>query len=562
MSPKRLLWTLIATVAVAYGGLLTMVLTKTHPALGLDLQGGLSVTLAPKESGYSNAAFDITLERIRERVDSLGVAEPEILRQGDTIVVNLPGVKNQKQALDLAKISGKVYLRPVLGCREIPRTTEDTVPGDSVPGGSVPGSTPGSVTGAVVGGSVPAGSTPGGAVSSSSVAAPSGFRARSASSVPAAPPSTTPATSVAPPTTIPATTAVPGSTPDTTPTTTPPRDPNSVEVIPVRPSETISGGFCQVGPQQGEGTVFDGDSAQATIQPGEGWTVIVDLKDGAAGADIWNRLAAQCYSGSQSCPPQAGGRGQLAIELDGEIISHPSVNVPRFERGVTISGSFKESEARQLAQVLQSGALPMEIKTEAVQTVSPTLGKDSLHAALIAGAVGIGLVLLFMMFYYRHLGLIAAAGLSISGAALYAIISLLSRTQGLALSLAGVAGVVVSVGVTVDSYVVFFERLKDEVRAGRSLRNSAKRGFHDSWRTILIADLVSLIGALVLWYLTVGSVRNFAFFLGLSTLIDLVVAWFFTRPAVMLLARTEWMQKRKVMGIEVAEQGAAQGGGR
>ena len=153
------------------------------------------------------------------------------------------------------------------------------------------------------------------------------------------------------------------------------------------------------------------------------------------------------------------------------------------------------------------------------------------------------------------LGFVVVAGIGVSSALLYSIISLLSRTQGLALSLAGVAGVIVSVGVTVDSYVVFFERLKVVVRNGRTLRNSAQRGFAGAWRTILIADIVSLIGAFTLWWLTVGSVRNFAFFLGLSTLIDLVVSYFFTRPAVLLLARTDWMARRGVMGIKPAVTG-------
>ena len=146
-----------------------------------------------------------------------------------------------------------------------------------------------------------------------------------------------------------------------------------------------------------------------------------------------------------------------------------------------------------------------------------------------------------------------ASGVLVSSALLYAVITLLSETSGLAISLAGIAGVIVSVGVTVDSYVVYFERLKDEVRSGRTMRNSAQRGWAGAWHTILVADLVSLIGAAVLWYLTVGSVRNFAFFLGLSTLIDLVIAYTFTRPSVLLLSRTSWMARRKVMGIEVSE---------
>ena len=154
-------------------------------------------------------------------------------------------------------------------------------------------------------------------------------------------------------------------------------------------------------------------------------------------------------------------------------------------------------------------------------------------------------------------GVIVAIGLTVSGAILWSIVTLLSKTQGLALSLSGIAGIIVSVGVTVDSYVVFFERLKDEVRSGKTLRNSAQRGFAGAWRTIVIADLVSLIGAFVLWYLTVGAVRGFAFFLGLSTACDLVVSYFFTRPMVLLLARTQWMERRKVMGIEVTAAGGA-----
>jgi preprotein translocase subunit SecD len=233
------------------------------------------------------------------------------------------------------------------------------------------------------------------------------------------------------------------------------------------------------------------------------------------------------------------------------------VQQPSFTDSVEITGSFSEKEARNLARVLNSGSLPVKLETQAVQTVSPTLGKDSLHAAIIAGLVGVGLVLLFMAFYYRLLGLIVAAGLTVSSALIWTIISFLSKTQGLALSLSGIAGIIVSVGVTVDSYVVFFERLKDEVRAGRSMRNSAQRGFAGAWHTIVMADLVSLIGAGVLWYLTVGSVRNFAFFLGLSTLCDMLVAYYFTRPAVLLLARTEWMARRKVMGIEVSTTAGA-----
>jgi preprotein translocase subunit SecD len=311
------------------------------------------------------------------------------------------------------------------------------------------------------------------------------------------------------------------------------------------------GSVCKVGPAGGTGEVFK-DDATARILSGEGWGVTVSLRGGSTGADVWNVLASECFNATAACPTR-----QLAIELDGEVISAPTVQQANFTDSVQITGQFKESEARNLARVLNSGSLPVKLEVEAVQTVSPSLGKDSLRAAWIAGVVGIGLVFLFMLLYYRLLGLIVAAGLAVSGALIWTIISFLSKTQGLALSLAGIAGLIVSVGVTVDSYVVFFERLKDEIRAGRSMRNSAQRGFAGAWHTIVVADMVSLIGAAVLWYLTVGSVRGFAFFLGLSTLCDLIVAYCFTRPAVLLLARTEWMSRRKVMGIEVSPAGAS-----
>jgi preprotein translocase subunit SecD len=242
----------------------------------------------------------------------------------------------------------------------------------------------------------------------------------------------------------------------------------------------------------------------------------------------------------------------MAIVLDGVVQSAPNVNQPSFTGGVDITGSFSESEAKDLARVLKSGSLPVRLEVQAVQTVSPTLGEDSLKAAIVAGLIGVLLVLLFMILYYRSLALVVVLGLVISGAVQWSVISLLSATNGLALSLAGIAGIIVSIGVTVDSYVVFFEKLKDEVKAGRTVRNSAERGFRSAWRTIIAADTVSLLGAFTLWYLTVGSVRGFAFFLGLSTLCDILIAWFYTRPAMLLLARSGRFDKGHVLGVDTA----------
>jgi len=582
---RKLLFSLVAILIIAYGGLLAALITSSEPTLGLDLQGGISVTQQPI-GDYDPVALDLAVDRIRDRVDSLGVSEPEIIRQGDAIVVNLPGVENQQEAIELVQVTGQVYLRPVMQCinegveeephdeAEEPHDEEEphdttapastaggtSVPGDSAPDSTMTKSTAPDDTTAVIDTTPASDSTEG--ASGSGAQPPAGLRAPAAPSTTTASSTTSPATE--PPTTAPATTAsatgdttattvAPGTTidpatvppePAPTETSVPVSDPNIEQILPLQ-----GGGLCQVGPAGGKGDVFKNDANAGIIQAD--WGVTVGLRDGGAGLDVWNQLASQCFNGEPSCPSR-----RLAIELDGLIVSAPSVRQPSFTGEVQITGDFSEGDAKDLARVLRSGSLPLRMQTQSVQTVSPTLGSDSLRAAVISGVIGVLLVLIFMLFYYRMLALIIFVGVTVSSALLYGLVTLLSETSGLTLSLAGIAGVIVSVGVTVDSYVVFFERLKDEVRSGRTMRNSAQRGFAGAWRTILMADLVSLIGATVLWYLTVGSVRNFAFFLGLSTLIDLVIAYMFTRPAVLLLARTKFMARRRVMGIEAVQAAA------
>jgi preprotein translocase subunit SecD len=289
--------------------------------------------------------------------------------------------------------------------------------------------------------------------------------------------------------------------------------------------------------------------ADAVFQ--NGWQVSLNMKGGANGIDTWNKVTEQCFNGAANCPGiGARGRGLVAITLDGTVKSAPEIQPgnsafsPFSADQISISGNFSEKEASDLALVLKYGALPVKLDPQAVQTVSATLGKDSLRAGVIAGVIGVALVVLFMFAYYRSLGFVVLGGILVSGAILWAVISWLGESRGLALTLAGATGIIVSVGVTVDSYVVYFERLKDDARLGRTFRSSAQRGWASAWRTILAADIVSLIGAVLLWYLTVGSVRGFAFFLGLSTLIDLVVAYFFLRPAVILLSQSRFYRGR------------------
>jgi preprotein translocase subunit SecD len=188
-----------------------------------------------------------------------------------------------------------------------------------------------------------------------------------------------------------------------------------------------------------------------------------------------------------------------------------------------------------------------------VQSVSATLGKDSLDAAILAGLFGVALVLFFLFAYYRLLAVVAIGGLVVSGMLLWSVIAWLSRTNGLAFTLSGAAGVIVSIGTGADSYIMLFERLKEDIRAGRTLRNSAVRSFENSWRTIIVANTSTLIGAVILWWLSIGSVRGFAFFLGLSSLTSMIAVYFFTRPAVLLIANWHRLNTRGVLGVKSSQ---------
>jgi preprotein translocase subunit SecD len=232
------------------------------------------------------------------------------------------------------------------------------------------------------------------------------------------------------------------------------------------------------------------------------------------------------------------------------VQSYPVIKDAKFTTNdVVISGNFKQSEAKNLATVLRYGALPVPLERQTVQDVSPSLGKDQLRSGIAAGLIGLALVALYMVVYYRLLGMVIWAGLLLASAALYTLTSWLGSAIGLTLTLSGVTGIIVSVGITVDSYVVYFERLKDEVRSGKTIRSSLDRGFSRSFRTILAADLVSFIGAVLLYLLAVGSVRGFAFFLGLSTVLDVFVAYFFMHPLVSIIGRKQSFTQAGWLGI-------------
>ena len=240
---------------------------------------------------------------------------------------------------------------------------------------------------------------------------------------------------------------------------------------------------------------------------------------------------------------------QLAIVVDKVVQSAPTVQSAITGGQGEITGNFSEREAKDLALILQSGALPVELERKEVVTVSPTLGEESLRKGMVAGIIGLVALMLYLAFYYRLLGVVTWLGMAIWAVLSLGLVSLLGRTAGYALTLAGVAGLIVSIGITADSYIVFYERLKDEVRHGKTLRAAVMPAFKRSWRTIVAADIVTVLAAAVLYVLAVGSVKGFALTLGLSTALDLFVVYFFKRPAVFAMARSRLLSNLRGVGL-------------
>ena len=476
-SRKSLLVSLIGILVLSFGSLLGTLLAGWSPKLGLDLDGGLSVVYKPVNQASQNDLLQV-VTILSNRVDGLGVSGAQVNLQGNTIVVSVPGVTNAREVLASIGQTAQLHFRPVI-CDAALSAKPTHSSSDALPScgqNYILSAQNLQVT-------------------------PNGSGGYNSNPIPPDPAF--------------------ASYPVTSPTD---NDPAKVVLLPDVASPTR--GYV-LGPSQLDGTVVKRAYA-AQDQTGR-WYVHYDLTD--AGSSLWDQVAT------------ANFHQFVAIELDGVVQSAPIIqptdSAPSsFGGSGQISGSFTESQAKQLAIALQYGSLPVRLEPLTTQTVSPTLGKSALIAGLGAGLVGLIAVLLYTILYYRALGLVIVLGLAVSAASLYGIISALGHTSlAPSFDLAGVTGLIVSIGITVDSFIVYFERLKDETRSGRSLRTSVDRGFKSAWRTVLAADMVSLIGAVLLYLLATGAVRGFAFFLGLSTLLDIVVTWYFTRPLVILLGR-------------------------
>ncbi|MFB7209257.1 protein translocase subunit SecD [Streptomyces sp. NPDC056255] len=535
---RSLAFILIVMVALTGGMFLA---DQPTPRLGIDLAGGTSITLEAKsepgqESAINKTNMDTAVQIMERRVNGLGVSEAEVQTQGDrNIIVNIPKGTNSAQAREQVGTTAKLYFRPVL---TVAQGTPTPTPSASSSGKPTPSGSPSAPT----------------ADKGKSSATPNA----SATTADNGKASSTPNAS--------ATTqgrAVTGALKtDTTPTpkasTTPKADATpsasaaklqkqfaeldcsskasrAEAARGAKPTDTVvacsSEGDAKyvLGPSEVSGTEVDNAKAGFDQQRGM-WIVNMEFtkKGSKQFQTITKKLSAQ-----QS--PQ----NQFAIALDGEVVSAPQVNTT-LSGSAEISGSFTQQSAEDLANVLSYGALPLSFKEQSVTTVTAALGGEQLQAGLIAGAIGLALVVIYLVAYYRGLAFIALLSLLVSGILTYTLMSLLGPAIGFALNLPAVCGAIVAIGITADSFIVYFERVRDEIREGRTLRPAVERAWPRARRTILVSDFVSFLAAAVLFVVTVGKVQGFAFTLGLTTLLDVVVVFLFTKPLMTLMARTKF----------------------
>ena len=574
MRRLRAFTSLIVFVVFAASALIYTFVSDNKPLLGLDLQGGVSVVLKPKGTPESSA-IDQAITIIRQRIDALGVAEPEITRQGDNILIQIPGVKDKDRAIDLVGQTAELQFRPVLAAlpvssQAVPNPSPSTtVPTDASSTTEAPATSSTTVNGSGqvgMGASASLGELAAGSASTpttltdgarelaqadttATTVAPLTADAPTADAPTADAPTAEPTTTVADPNTPgdplavdPAT----GGLTDAACATTLSSDqlnPTGDALLPQCRDKRLVATY-KVGPVGLTGSALD--TARANLGQSGQWVVAPVFKDNADGIGKFNGAAGQCYQKAATCPS-----GQLAIVLDGQVLSAPSINAASFKADqIEISGSFNERSAKDLATALKYGALPVEFEKQQAQIVSATLGRDALHAGLVAGLVGLILAGLYMLAFYRILGLFAVLKLAIEGALLWSVISYLGTSNGLALTLAGITGIIVSIGVSLDSNVVYYEHLKEDIQHGRSLRSATDRSFVSAFSTIVKADVASLIGAGILWWLTVGPVRGFAFYLGLSTLLDLLTSWAYMRPVVKFAtSRASLVRRPALLGL-------------
>ncbi|MBW5481721.1 protein translocase subunit SecD [Streptomyces bambusae] len=547
---RALAFILIAMVALTAG---MFVSGQTTPRLGIDLAGGTSITLKAKsEPGKPDAINETNMNTavgiIERRVNGLGVTEAEVQTQGrDHIIVNIPKGTNEKQAREQVGTTAQLYFRPVLavsaGAPMPPETS-----GSPNPSGAPSGS-PSPAAGASGAPKASDGKSPSATPSSSATSQGRAVsEALKATGTPTPTPSageskkaddnkaTTPAPAPTPSGADAATAALQAKFAALDCTKEDQRATAGKGVKPEEPTVACGKagngqwGKWLLGPVAVEGK--DVKDAKGVIDPQRGiWIVTMEFND--KGSDAFAKVTGE-LAAKQS--PQ----NQFAIVLDGEVVSDPYVQSALTGGSAEISGGFTQQSAQDLGNMLSYGALPLSFQEDSVTTVTAALGGEQLKAGLIAGAIGLALVVIYLLVYYRGLSFIAIVSLLVSAILTYTIMALLGKGIGFALNLPAVCGAIVAIGITADSFIVYFERIRDEIREGRTLRPAVERAWPRARRTILVSDFVSFLAAAVLFIVTVGKVQGFAFTLGLTTLLDVVVVFLFTKPVMTLFARTKF----------------------
>jgi preprotein translocase subunit SecD len=495
MKNRHAMWvSLLSVFAIAVISLSATLAAGWNPKLGLDLNGGLAVVYQTHTAVNQDELHNI-VSILNSRVNA-GTSGATVSSQGKgQISVSIPGEKNSQAVLATLGNTAQLFFRPALYY----------APALTVPPGQKPATgplTPGSSTSLLTAANL-------GVVPNSNTA--QGYNG-------------------------------PNNLPEdphfaTYRSTSPLNDgKNSTVLLPAAPGSQPPARYV-LGPALLTGTAVHSANAQLVNNL---WTVNIVFS--GAGAKTWDALAQQQF------------HAIIGIDLDGQVISAPitqptQAGFTSFGGQVQISGNFTQAQANTLVTELKYGSLPVKLDRLNVQTVSPTLGKASLLAGLFSGLAGLALVMLYVIYYYRLLGLVVVSGLALTAALLWAIIAFMGHSLGTTIDLAGIIGVIVSVGITVDSYIVYFERLKDEARSGRTIRSSVDKGFASAFRTVLAADAVSLLGAVILYEISIGPVRGFALFLGLSTILDVVVTYFFTKPFVVLLGRSRSGSDTSAMSV-------------
>ncbi|SHG13181.1 protein translocase subunit SecD [Streptoalloteichus hindustanus] len=538
--PGRYLAAFALIVAVLYALVFFTGDGKATPKLGIDLQGGTRVTLtarSPDGTPPTREALNQAKAIIDQRVNGLGVNGAEVVLDGNNLVITVPGEESD-QAKNLGRTAEVNFRKVVTALPAGPQPTQPTTP--------------------------PA--------QSSAPAAPSGGAKPQGRPLPAAeqPPSggqQPPTSSAAPaPAQDPAAAVDPKAAEDIRKAKElrQSADPavqqqalaqlDCSQADPLRGNDDPNLPLVTCSEDRTEKYVLDKvflpgkEVATANAVPtpnGPGFIVELDFRSG--GAKTWGDFTS------------ANVGQRAAFVLDSQVVSAPRIESAILGGKTQISGQFNQQSATELANVLKYGALPLSFAASEAETVSATLGLASLKAGLLAGAIGLALVFVYCLFYYRALGVLTILSLALSGVLVYAVLVLLGRWMGYTLDLAGVAGFIVSIGITADSFIVFFERLKDEVREGRTFRSAVPRAWTRARRTILSADTVSFMAAAVLYVLAVGQVKGFAFTMGMSTVLDLVVVFLATHPLVVYASRSKFLSSPGLSGLGAMQRmGAAQ----